>query len=567
MLAAQLDAYARGSWRGFPRVLSFAAFAAYTIATAHAQTTAAPAATGQTPNAQPSTGNAQAPATQPGADLGGPGLELKGRRLNAGGSLVESYTTNALGVPNSGSSGEFITSLGLYLDAHDHTARFDGDLNYSLIADIYMSHSQYNRISNYFNGLANAVLIQNRLFLRATAYAQPILLNGFGALNAAGTNSGLRSTYGYTVSPELTFRLGDFARSDTVLTQSALFIDNPGGVTINQTVPGVVIPANSLVSYGGSESISSGRDFYRLNWTINGSAFKTTQGSLDFEQELASASLGYAVSHAVVLTGQFGYAWFSSSQTLSQSISGVFALGGFQYTPSPSARLSARAGTQFGSTSYVGDLFWQFGPSTSVDGAVTDTAATAGSLLIGNLTNLGVNGSGAFYNTSYQVNPATPPTTVSNVTGFNPLPLGLTSLTGSVAHYRTGNLSLIHMDGRTQYRLTGYYSTYETLTPLPTGVPPSGNATGVTFDVFRAFTPQLSGSAAVYYSAVKDLGNRYNLLQGSVGLNYLMSLTLQAFFNATYIRRDTSDDLAAISPVSASVSAATFSIGIRKQFF
>src|SRR5262249_25185142 len=157
--------------------------------------------------------------------------------------------------------------------------------------------------------------------------------NGLGPQNAAATNSGLRDTYGYTISPDLYFRFGQFARSETTLTQSSVFFSEPGGTVINQPVPGALSIPDEVISYGATERISSGPDFYRFNWIVTGSANETTQSGLDYTSLFGTANVRYAITYGLILDTMFGYESFSSNQTLSSEVTGTIAQGGLQYRP------------------------------------------------------------------------------------------------------------------------------------------------------------------------------------------------------------------------------------------
>jgi uncharacterized protein (PEP-CTERM system associated) len=507
-----------------------------------------------------------------GTGIAAPTIKLSGLRFTATADLSETYTTNALGIPNSflaGYSGsDLITTVGLSLGLHDHTPRLDADLGYSLAGLIYANNSSYDRLFHNLNALASAVLIPNRLFFRASAFATPTLINGFGPQAAAASNSGIRDAYGYTVSPDLTFRFGQFARSETTLTQSSVFFAEPNGTIINQTIPGIPNVPDHVMTYGATESISSGPDFYRLNWILAGNAAKTTEPGLEFTSASGTGNLRYAFSRAIIVTGLFGYETFISNQNLSQTVSGPIALGGVQLNPIKDFQLTAQAGWQYNSPSYQGSLFYQIGAFTSLVGSFSDTVTSPASRFTGNLGNLGVNGTGDFFNTNFQVNPATPPSSVSSVSAFNPTPIDGTAITTSIVRYRSGALSLVHISGRTQYRLTGFHTDYDTLTRLTPGfISPQGTSTGVDTAISRTMTPRLTGTIDASFTSAHDIGIKYNLYQGSFNLNYLLSPVMQIYFLAGYSHRTSGAALTALSPLSADYSEAHITVGLHRQFY
>jgi uncharacterized protein (PEP-CTERM system associated) len=571
MAPAPLYSHAgRTRWR-LIRLLSSVALAPCATVSAYAQTvTPGPApAAGAQPAGETRTMDG---TTMPGTGTAVPTIRLSGLRFSAFADLSETYTTNVLGVPNgflAGSSGsDLITTLALSTNVHDHTPRIDADLGYTLSGLLYANNPSFDRISHQLNALARAILIQDRLLFTASAFAAPILINGLGAQGAFGINSGLRDTYGYTVSPNLTFRFGQFARSETLLTQSSVFFVEPGGPRINVIVPGAPGVPDKLVTYGATERISSGPDFYRLNWILTGGFNKTTQPGLDFEDITGNANIRYAFSHSIIAVGVFGYENITSNQNLTRSLGGPTALGGVQLSPTPDLQINATAGWQFDSPSYQGDLRYQIGPFTTLVGSVTDTVTPPASRLIGNLGSLGVNAAGDFINTGFQVGPLAPPSAVSGVSAFNPAPIDGSAITNAVSRFRSANLSLVHISGRTQYRLTGFHTDYDTLTQLGAAVfSPQGKATGVDFIVSRTIRPQLTGSIDAGYTTADDFGSRYSIYTGNISANYTLGARTQAYLVTGYSHRSSSTALAAASPLSADYSEARITIGVRRQLY
>ncbi|HWB52554.1 MAG TPA: hypothetical protein VG722_00110, partial [Tepidisphaeraceae bacterium] len=366
------------------------AFVTCSLDQAYAQA-AGNAAGGETGSAEQPTG-IQPPAApdSTGPAFVPPALRLTGTQFTLGGSLSETYSSNALGIANGGY--DFITSIGLAAGAHDHTLRFDGDLQYNGYADIY-ARNRWDRISNYLNALANTTLVPEHLFFQAQAFAQPLLANQFGPTSsdprfaASGTNTGLTNSYGYVLSPTLAFRLGDFATSQSNVTQSGVFFSQPGGAHVDVTIPGVDILPRQYLNYSATETLASGQDFGRINWALSGSGSRTKEASLTLDQATGTAQLKYAITRDFALTGTGGYESITSNQPLVRSLIGPIAMGGFEYQPSPDFQLTANAGTQFNSTSYTGSLYYRFGAFTWLTGQLSDGVETPSGRLAGNLGN------------------------------------------------------------------------------------------------------------------------------------------------------------------------------------
>jgi uncharacterized protein (PEP-CTERM system associated) len=500
-------------------------------------------------------------------------LRLTGTHFAANGEVCETYVTNGLGLPSavspSKAKDDFISTLGLSLGAHDHTLRFDGDLDYRLLADFYPHHG-YDRMSNYLQGLAIATLVPEHLFLRARASAAPILINEIGPVGAdsrfvaSGPNSGIRNSYGYTVYPNLMFRLGDFASSNTILSQSGYFFTRPSGGRISETIPGIGTPPRQVLRYSGSEAISSGEDFTRLNWSLVGTAAKTVESTLNLVLASGAGTVKYAVSRSFHITALGGYESITSNQPLGRSLVGPIVMGGFEYAPDPNFQVSASAGSQFNRPSYIGSLYYRFGAFTSLSGSATDTVTTPGGGLLNRLGSLGVNGAGQFYDTGLPLDQSAQLTSGTGLVGFDPNGLGGTPLLRSVNRYRRASLSLLQQSDRTQYRLTGFYTQSDTLTRLTTGLPRTGNATGATFDISRNMTQNLVGSISGTYERTNYFSADYRIALARISLNYSISPLTQIFGRATYYDRALASGTA-LSPVGGDLSDASVTIGLRRQ--
>ncbi len=134
----------------------------------------------------------------------------------------------------------------------------------------------YDQLYNYLTALGTATIVPEHVFVRATRLHSPVLVNALGPVAAPGVpvapgvNSGWAHHYGYIVSPDLTFRLENFARSTTTLTQSAMFLWRTSKVPRSAKLFHSPGPPSQVVTYSAVEQLSSGSDFARLNWQIIG---------------------------------------------------------------------------------------------------------------------------------------------------------------------------------------------------------------------------------------------------------------------------------------------------------
>ena len=489
--------------------------------------------------------------------------------FSAGGSadLSERYVSNALGVGRASgvaTGGDYDTRLRLSLYARDHTPRFDGDLQYTLGADAFANRPSLDRLSNFLTALASVSLIPDRLLVSARAFAMPVLVNSLGPIAAeedrpvaTTSTSGFRNTYGLTVSPELLFRLGNFATSTTTLSEGYISFSRPRGPVIPQFIPGQT-PPQEVTTTSLTQHFASGTDFDRLNWGVTGTASKTTRPGGDMKVASGTADMKYAVSREFAVLGTAGYQSITTAQQLSHHLVGPTALAGFQLTLGPDFELSAEAGQQFNFPSYMGDLHWQIGPFTNLTGSLTDSIRTPGQRLLGGLDSLGVDNGGNFFDTSFGSSP-------SFGSGFNPVPLDHAPINSSISRYRSATLSLVHDSDIAQFRLTAFRTLVNRLT-VEIGIP-TVTSTGATFTISRNVNPNLTGDIDLTYRRQELLGGEHTVYSTRLNFNYMFSMLTSAYLRFAYMRRLTDAALvAATSPLSSSTSDASVIIGIRREF-
>lgn len=541
-----------------------------TVSPLRAQT-AEPAPAGQTgaapAMAQPGMNQQQAPVQA--APIGRP----FGFTHNEYVDLSETYETNPLGLlgyyPNATSGSDTFTALSLGIGLHDHTARFTGDLQYAAVGAAYARFSGFDQITNYLTALATAAIIPDYLLLRASAFAAPILANALGPLAAPGVpvargvNTGMYDTYGYNVSPDLAFRLGNFARSDTILAQSAAFFVFPQGPAVNATVP-FGAPPSQLTSYQAVEQLSSGSDFNRLNWQLTGAGARFDEAGIEFQQLSGTANIAYAISREFALLATAGYDSFTSNEPFTVPITGPVELGGFRISLGPRLQANFEAGEQFHLPSYISNIYYQMTPATTFSFSLTDAITTPAAGLLGSLGQLGVNNQGNFYNTGYGLGPNTPPSTISNVSAFDPGSLNGAALTNVISRFRYATGSLVHIADRMQYRLTGFWLSYDPVVQT-TGFSQQ-TMEGADIAVFRNINPYLSGAADIGYTDYRMLGANFSTISGNVTLTYQLSALTALYFRTAYIARLSSAALIAVSPGTTNMSDTAITLGIRRQF-
>jgi uncharacterized protein (PEP-CTERM system associated) len=489
--------------------------------------------------------------------------------LNLDLDLSETYLTNVLGsaVPNQ-QKGDYDSRARIDLGLHDHTERLTADVSYSLAADYFLQNSSHFRVTNNLNALADAIIIPGNLFLDARAFAAPVYVSSLGALAPSGAtlpgNAGnIRDTYGYEAQPKLTFRLGDFAKSDLTAQYGAAYLVQPSGAPAATPTPGLTPPPANISSFSITEGISNGSFFNRMNWDLSGSYADQSSSAIRLMTTAGLADLKYAVSREFQLLTKVGYETFDASPALTRNLNGIVAMGGVRFTLGPAFDGSILAGRQYNSPSYTGDLHYEMSPTSSIVAALKDTVTTPAARLLENLSNMAATDEGAIVDSSYLLSGGVP----STFSTFDDIPEDNTSFDNAIARYRTARATLLYETLRTHLSLTAFGTIKDDLSPVTTGTQTRQTSVGLTFLASRNLTPNTTATLGTTYSVQTILGGRDNIISFNGEIRYALAPDMSLYARAAYVQRLSSSSLVTISPFDGNVSDAQFTIGIRRLLF
>ena len=207
-------------------------------------------------------------------------------------NVSEAYTSNATGVSGANSS-DYISTLGLSLFLHERSRRVTLDANYAFAADFYASGTVPTQITNNLAAVASVEAIPDYLVINAKAFAAPVVTSNLGIVTADSrvVPNGYHNSYGYYVEPDLRFRLGHFALSETTATIGGTYYSNPAGTT-PIIIPGLPGPQDTTTR-AFSQTFSSGEDFEVLSWALVGDFSETDrkQGLLSEKSGIGKSSL------------------------------------------------------------------------------------------------------------------------------------------------------------------------------------------------------------------------------------------------------------------------------------
>ncbi len=469
--------------------------------------------------------------------------------------LNERYSTNANGSAAAPES-DFDTRFDLGVSASKSTRRINASLSYTFGLDYFTRESSDVAISNYLNANTTIDVITDHVLLQANAYASPVYVSRLGNVAPAGvalppgSNGDLQNNYGFSAGPVITFRLGDFLSSNTMLTYSAYYFDQQNGAAAPPL--GVFVP-DFTYTRSATERLSTGDYFSQLQLGITGIYSEQSQGAYGLIQKSAMADFTYAINHDISVVGNAGYQTVQAALPFSNPLDGPIFMAGLQFN---FAKLTGqfRVGEQYRSFSGSGNLSYQITPRLSLAATAQDGVNTPGA----NLFTPGI--IAALVNGIASGQIQLPPSITLNDL------LGAIGLENSVARFRTETVSLSFSPEIFTLTAGIYDTTQDTETPVAAGQNGNLDTLGVFANISRQFTDDLSGSfTSSYHTDTLQVGGASDVEFSLMG-NYLLSRAIQLYAEADYFRRLSDSTLAAASPDSGSLSSTSINLGIRYHF-
>ena len=189
------------------------------------------------------------------------------------------------------------------------------------------------------NAAGNAELVENFLFLDASARISQELISLEGPLTEAEIDDSNRANVGtYMVSPHIQKRLGSFANAQARYTTSgAIFSDRAN--------------TSNVESNAFTAALTSGTRFNDLSWGLHYSIREVNnRDDADATFEQAYASLGYVLTRKFRVFGTVGEEWNEYLSTTDTDGSSWSA--GFGWAPSRRTSIEASTGERFFGKTY-----------------------------------------------------------------------------------------------------------------------------------------------------------------------------------------------------------------------
>jgi uncharacterized protein (PEP-CTERM system associated) len=473
-------------------------------------------------------------------------------------NIGETYSTNAIGVSTGGQS-DWLTQAGIGLGLHEHSRRTSLDASYSGQFLYSARDTQSAQFTNYLQAVANVIVIPDYVNFMGSAFAQPVALSNTGIVTANGTVSpnGYSDSYGFSAGPDITFALGNFARSQTDATYSAAYFTDPNGAAPGSLIPGVPGPQNTTMRTF-SQRLTSGPDFSRLSWSLVGVFSEMDRPQGVFSEKAGVGSFQYAITREIALLATGGYDAISNTTPLTKDISGPVAMGGFALTLGDDFSLSAQAGQKYNDLSVIGNLLWNIGPTTAITGSLTDSVTTPEGQLLNNLTSLTASLNGTLASRSgIYANGST-----SSLGAFTVQPQGSQAFSQTIARYQQINLGFAQDFEREHFNISALATRLTQLNGFFLG-PPVTNSWSAQAMYAHDFSRDFRGSIGAGYSNYEELGGNAGTYNVSGGLTYSLSPATGVYFRADFYTRASSASLQALSPYTGSLNDLRLSIGLN----
>ena len=222
--------------------------------------------------------------------------------------------------------------------------RMDATIAYSLSGVARFGGGDDTDLNHNLNATGSAELVEDFLFIDASARVSQELISLLGSPADASINSSNRATTGsWDISPYIKKRFSTFADFEARY--------STGGALFENDV------VSNLYSDTFSTSLTSGTRFSNLNWGLDYSWRDVSSrdgGGIDtsYTYDRANLSLGYALTRKFRLIGNIGRERITYEEASAEDLDDTVWSAGFAWTPSRRTSLQATAGERFFGNTY-----------------------------------------------------------------------------------------------------------------------------------------------------------------------------------------------------------------------
>jgi uncharacterized protein (PEP-CTERM system associated) len=225
--------------------------------------------------------------------------------------------------------------------------RVRAGMNYGLTGVARFGDNLDNEFYSNLSALGNAELVEDFLFIDATASISQQLISLSGSQTDTAINSSNRTTTStYTISPYIKHRFGNFAEGLARFTQSGAIFDSSDFNNINSSQINA-----SLVNGTEFKDLSWGLTYYWRDATV--------QNSENARFESYGANLGYELTRKFRLLASVGYDSNDYTSTPGTDISGTYWTAGFGWAPNRRTNMGASFGESYFGRTYDFNLSYR----------------------------------------------------------------------------------------------------------------------------------------------------------------------------------------------------------------
>ena len=279
------------------------------------------------------------------------------------------YTDNVDLDPDGQEDDALIFRAGPTFSIQGQSARLQGALDVALLGrqETLSDDDEGVELDANVSGTGTLEAVPDLFFVDASASVARLLVDADTPSSGTGANDTNRSTFQtYRLSPYVVNRLGSFARSTVRYTGT-------------QTFSGSDAAADSL-THEANVTLEDGPTFGPLGWSLSGQASEEFRDDAsDISQREVAASVSYAVSSQLELTGRVGFETFEETgenDVIIRDQEDPFWSVGFRYLPSPDTTISASIGERFGGETFSLDAQHAITPRTNVFARYNETVST-----------------------------------------------------------------------------------------------------------------------------------------------------------------------------------------------
>ena len=461
---------------------------------------------------------------------------------------LNATTGGFAGGGRSGKAADLVTTITPSISIQANTQRLTASVYYAPQLRSFMRNSNMNSVPQNLNATARATIIEELLFLNATANAAEY--SRAGGLGGGSTGRLSRQdmvqTTGYSLSPQLRRAFGDWGSADLTYTFAQ---STQTGQALRASTPfAPSLAPGTTTTKTAQASFTSGQAFGRLNYTVT--LIRTAydgQGVLkNAHRNSESVDLGYAVTRTVTMLGELGHQDVQYGGTRKIRINGANWNVGAKWAPDPDTSITVRYGYRDG------------GPSYRFEGSVAPTARTRVSLSYSDGMS---NAAEELQNTLGRTQISTSGITIDPVTGM-PVILNnnFRGAQGGLARVKRISASGVLTGDADVFTLSLNRDDRTTLSGDAPGASPSITYMTVSAGWQRELWPGVRGNAQASYSerTASAFGGQQTMTV-SAGLNWALSETLSTRATYTFTRSTSSQ-------AGFAYQANLLALGLRKTF-